>query len=58
MIQLCPSCRAHEQDRMHGLGRRVMNLTKDPTKARCTVCNLLVTVKKQDDAPVRKEKKK
>lgn len=56
MIQLCSTCRPHEQDSMHGLGRRVMNITKDPTKARCTVCKTLVTVQKVE-LPTRKEKK-
>lgn len=58
MIQFCGVCRPHEQDNIHGLNRRVMNVTgKDPTKARCTVCSALVTVKKAEDTPARKEKK-
>lgn len=57
MIQLCPMCKPHEQDYMHGLNKRVMNATKDPTKCRCTICKTLVTVQKTVNEPVRKEKK-
>lgn len=57
MIQFCAMCKSHEQDTMHGLGKRVMNATKDPTKVRCTVCKTLVTVQKTVNEPVRKEKK-
>lgn len=58
MIQFCGVCRPHEQDNIHGLNRRVMNPTgKDPTRARCTVCGALATIKKAEDTPARKEKK-
>lgn len=44
-------CLSDYQDTKYGLGKRVANQTKDPEKARCTVCNGEVRVSKSDSAP-------
>ena len=40
MIATCEVCKdwGHEQDRIHGRGKRVHNQMKEATKSRCTVC--------------------
>lgn len=53
MILRCNSdkCRAgHSQDKIHGPGLRVMNVTKDPEQFRCTVCSGVVKVEKKGGA--------
>lgn len=51
-------CNHPAQDKIHGLGNRVMNLTKDPTKARCTSCKTIVSVSKSNMEIVTNPKKK
>lgn len=52
-------CQHPDQDRIHGLGNRVMNPTKDPTRARCTSCKSLVSVTKSNiDIVTNNSKKK
>lgn len=47
MILSCEKCSGwgHEQDSLHGKGQRVHNQMKDVSKARCTVCGNVRSVK-------------
>lgn len=47
MIWTC-GCSHEGQDKLHGPQRRVMNPTKDPAIARCTVCKREHRVKKEE----------
>jgi hypothetical protein len=53
------TCNSPQQDKLHGLGRRVFNATakKDPRQYRCTVC---CSVKTKDNSAIdaKKTKKK
>jgi len=46
MILSC-TCNSEYQDRTHGKGMRVHNVNKDISKARCTICGVVVFVKKE-----------
>lgn len=43
MILLC-KCQNENQDKIHGVQKRVHNRMKDPSKFRCTVCCDIKTI--------------
>ena len=53
MILKC-ICAHPAQDKIHGAQNRVANQTKDPTKAKCTVCGTLIKI---NNVVITKEKK-
>lgn len=60
MILKCNSAKCmagHQQDKLHGAGKRVMNPTKDPEAFRCTVCSEVTRTEKKGGTPTAPAKK-
>ena len=58
MIRPC-SCPHTEQDKIHGHGKRVMNICDKGAQVRCTVCGKQYpNIEPKQDKPIKPTKKK